>query len=157
MSRDLQPMHEIRGTLILCDHVYRTDQGKWVIAGTYSTWQTAQDVLVPFLHAYIRLQFEHPGTYPCELAMVDRGLPPQAPPMLMVRFEVVQSQANPPLFEMGLQLPELRITAPVPYAQRAPGTHIALRTLLALRVKDTDVASCHLDFQFAGPAPPAPA
>jgi hypothetical protein len=156
MSSEIQPMHEIRGTLIMCDQVYRTDQGKWVIAGTYTSWQTSQDVLVPFLHAYIRLQFERSGTYPCNLTMVDRGRPPQAPPMLEARFEVVQSQASPPLFEMGLQLPELHITAPEPYAKRAPGSQIALRTLLSLRVKDTDVASCHLDFLFAGPPlPPA--
>jgi hypothetical protein len=86
--------------------------------------------------------------------MVDRAQPPQAPSMLEARFEVVQTQASQPLFEMGLQLPELHITAPVPYAKRTPGAQIALRTLLSLRVKDTDIASCHLDFLFAGPPLP---
>ena len=155
MSSDLQPMHEIRGTLIICDHVYRTDQGKWIIAGTYSSWQTAQDELVPFLHAYIRLQFERSGSYHCRLTMVDRAQPPQAQPMLEATFDVQQALESQPVFEMGLQLPELRIAAPIPYAKRPPGSSIALRTLLSLRVKDTDVASCQLDFLFTGPPGPA--
>jgi hypothetical protein len=154
MSNDIKPMHEIRGTLIICDHVYRTEQGKWIIAGTYSTWQTSQDELVPFLHAYIRLQFERSGSYPCRLTMIDRAQPPQAAPMLEAVFDVNQVQESLPVFEMGLQLPELRIHAPVPFAKRPPGSLIALRTMLSLRVKDTDVASCHLDFQFAGPPIP---
>ena len=150
-----QPMNEIRGTLILCDNVYRTDQGKWVIAGTYAQWQTTQDALtLPFLHAYVRLQFEHPGTYQCQLTMVDKAQPPQSVPMLSAQFDVSQPSSNPPVFEMGLQLPELRIQAPVPFSQRPPGSLIILHTQLWLRVRQTEIASCALDFHFAGPPVP---
>jgi hypothetical protein len=52
---------------------------------------------------------------------------------------------------MGIQLPELRIAAPVPYKDRVPGSRLALHTLLWLKVQEVDVASCHLDFIFVGP------
>ncbi len=149
------PMNEIRGTLILCDHVYRTDQGKWVIAGTYTHWQTSNDELVvPFLQTYVRLQLERPGTYPCRMTLVDRAQPPNARPMMEASFDVNMSDPRVPVFEMGVQLPELRITAPVPFKQRQPGSTIALHTLLWLNVKGTEVASCRLDFLFAGPPLP---
>jgi hypothetical protein len=152
---DAVPMNEIRGTLILCDQVYRTDQGKWIIAGTYTNWQTSNDELaVPFLQAYVRLQFERPGNYPCRLTLVDRAQAPQARPMIEAKFDVNMADPQVPVFEMGLQLPELRITAPVPYQQRKPGSVIALHTLLWLTVKDTEVASCRLDFLFSGPPLP---
>jgi hypothetical protein len=146
-------MPEIRGTLILCDNVYRTDQGKWIIAGTYNHWRTSNDELaLPPLQTYIRLQCERPGTYPGRLIMVDRAQPPQALPMLEVGFEIAVSEGDTPMFETALLLPELRLKAPVPYAQRPPGSAIVLRTLLWLKVKDMDIASCHLDFHFHGPA-----
>lgn len=147
------PLTEIRGTLILCDHVYRTDQGKWVIAGTYSHWQTPNDELaLPYLHAYVRLQVERPGTYPLQLTMIDRSQAPNSRPMLEAAMDVVINEQHTAAFEMGLHLPELRIKAPVPFRERAPGSVIALHTLLWLRVKGIDVASCHLDFHFTGPA-----
>lgn len=151
---DDAPMREIRGTLILCDQVYRTDQGKWVIAGTYSHWQTVNDELtLHSLNAYIRLQFERPGTYPLRLTMHDRGQSPNAAPMMEARAQITIGDAQLPIFEMGIQLPELRIAAPVKFKDRPPGSRQALRTLLWLKVQEIDVASCHLDFIFVGPPP----
>ena len=145
-------LHDIRGTLILCDQVYRTDQGKWIIAGTYTHWQTPNDELVLHsLQAYIRLQCERPGTYPLQLAMLDRAAPPNARPMLQANTEITVNESQVPVFEMGIHLPELRITAPIPSKDREPGSLLAIRTLLWLTVQGVDVASCHLDFMFTKP------
>jgi hypothetical protein len=147
------PLGEIRGTLILCDQVYRTDQGKWVIAGTYTHWQTPHDDLVMHsLQAYIRLQFDRPGTYPLRLAMLDRAAPPQAAPMMQAETVITVNESQIPVFEMGIHLPELRIAAPIPAKDRQVGSLLALRTLLWLTVNGTDVASCNLDFHFTKPA-----
>ena len=142
-------MRDIRGTLILCDQVYRTDKGKWVIAGTYTHWQTPNDELILHsLQAYIRLQCERPGTYPMRLTMIDRAGPPNATPMLDARTEIIVNETQVPVFEMGLHLPELRIAAPILSKDREPGSLLAIRTLLWLTVSGVDVASCHLDFTF---------
>jgi hypothetical protein len=147
----------IRGTLILCDQVYRTDQGKWVIAGTYTQWQTPNDELVMHsLQAYVRLQVERPGTYPMRLTMMDRGAPPNARPMMEAQIEVIVNESQIPVFEMGLHLPELRIAAPIPAKDRQVGSVLALHTLLWLTVSGTDVASCNLDFLFTKPLPLPP-
>lgn len=146
-------LQSIRGTLILADQVYRTDQGKWIIAGTYTHWQTPNDELVLHsIQAYIRLQVERPGTYPMRLTMMDRGAPPNARPMLEAQAEIAISEQQVPVFEMGLHLPELRIPAPIPAKDRQVGSVLAIRTLLWLTVSGTDVASCHLDFHFTKPA-----
>ena len=155
------PLRDIRGTLILADQVYRTDQGKWIIAGTYTHWQTPNDELVLHtIQAYIRLQVERPGTYPLHLTMMDRGAPPNARPMLEAKAEIVINETQVPVFEMALHLPELRIPAPIPAKDRQVGSVLAIRTLLWLTVSGVDVASCHLDFHFtkppAGPGPQAP-
>jgi hypothetical protein len=154
------PLRDIRGTLILADQVYRTDQGKWIIAGTYTHWQTPNDELVLHtIQAYIRLQVERPGTYPMHLTMMDRGAPPNARPMLEAQAEIVINESQVPVFEMGLHLPELRIPAPILAKDRQVGSVLAIRTLLWLTVSGIDVASCHLDFHFtkppAGAAPQA--
>jgi hypothetical protein len=142
-------MHDIRGTLIICDQVYRTDQGKWIIAGTYNHWQTPHDELsLHTLQAYMRLQFEQPGNYPAQLKMLDRGAPPQAPPMLEARMDINIDEQQLPIFELGIHLPELRIKSPVLAKDRAPGSALAIRTLLWLTVSGIDVASCPLDFIF---------
>src|ERR1043165_888904 len=150
-------MHDVRGTLILADQVYRTDQGKWIIAGTYTHWQTPNDELVLHsLQAYIRLQVERPGSYPMKLTMMDRGAPPNARPMLEAQAEIAINETQVPVFEMGLHLPELRIPAPIPAQEREVGSLLAIRTLLWLTVSGVDVASCHLDFHFTKPAPAGP-
>jgi NAD(P)H-dependent flavin oxidoreductase YrpB (nitropropane dioxygenase family) len=150
MTNSLQ---SIRGTLILADQVYRTDQGKWIIAGTYTHWQTPNDELVLHsIQAYIRLQVERPSTYPMKLTMMDRGAPPNARPMLEANAEIAISEAQVPVFEMALHLPELRIPAPIPAKDRQVGSVLGIRTLLWLTVSGTDVASCHLDFHFTKPA-----
>ncbi len=150
------PLRDIRGTLILCDQVYRTDQGKWVIAGTYTHWQTPNDELVMHsLQAYIRLQVERPGTYPLRLAMMDRAAPPNARPMMEAQTDIVVNETQIPVFEMGIHLPELRIAAPIPAKDRQVGSVISLRTLLWLTVSGIDVASCNLDFNFTKPNAPA--
>lgn len=150
---DDAPLREIRGTLILCDQVYRTDQGKWVIAGTYTHWQTPNDELVMHtLQAYIRLQVDRPGTYPLRLAMLDRAAAPNAAPMMEAQTEIVVNETQIPVFEMGIHLPELRIAAPIPAKDRQVGSVLAMRTLLWLTVSGIDVASCNLDFLFTKPA-----
>lgn len=149
------PLRDVRGTLILADQVYRTDQGKWIIAGTYTHWQTPNDELMLHgIQAYIRLQVERPGSYPLKLTMMDRGAPPNARPMLELQAEIAISEQQVPVFEMGLHLPELRIPAPIPAVERAVGSVLAIRTLLWLTVSGVDVASCHLDFHFTKPPTP---
>ena len=146
------PLRDIRGTLILADQVYRTDTGKWIIAGTYTQWQTPNDELVLHtIQAYIRLQVERPGTYPMKLTMMDRGAAPNARPMLEAQAEIVINETQVPVFEMALHLPELRIPAPILAKDREVGSVLAIRTLLWLTVSGVDVASCHLDFHFTKP------
>jgi hypothetical protein len=146
-------MRTIRGTLIICDQVYQDRSGKFIIAGTYTTWQTQEDELrLHGIHAYLRLQVEQPGSYPCSITMVDRMAPPNHPPMLRLDTVLPIAENQIPIFECAVHLPDLQLRAPTPRAQRAPGTGHGIRTLVSLVVKDEDVASCPLDFVFLGPA-----
>lgn len=145
-------MNEIRGTLILADNVYHTDKGKWIISGTYSFWQTHQEELViPMMSVYVRLQFERLGTYRCRVSISDRMAPPHVPPVINTQFEVKITETTPRLFEAGLQLPEIRQRGPIPVADRAPGSATKVSLLIALSCNEHDIASNDLDLVFCGP------
>jgi len=149
-------MNEIRGTLILADNVYRTENGKWIISGTYSYWQTTQDVLViPMLATYVRLQFERFGVYRCRVAVTDKMAPPHQPPVINTQFDVTINEATPRMFEAGLQLPEIRQRGPIPLADRLPGSATKMSLLISLSCNDHDIASNDLDLVFCGPPLPA--
>lgn len=145
-------MHDIRGTLILADQVYRSVEGKWIIAGTYSSWRTAQDVLtLTALNFYIRLQVERPGNYPCRLFAIDRSGAPNLPLLWESVFDIKITESGIPVFETAIKLSDTAVRSPVPFAQRPVGKWLMLRTLVWLQVGDSDVASCPLDFVFVGP------
>ncbi len=151
-------MRNIRGTLIICDQVYQDHSGKFILAGTYTTWQTQDEELrVHGIHAYLRLQVEQPGSFACRIAMSDRMAAPNQPPMVRMDTVLQISERQIPVFECAVHLPDLTLRAPTPKAQRAPGSAHGIRTLVTLEVGDEDVASCPLDFIFLGPASPAPA
>jgi hypothetical protein len=143
----------VRGTLIVCDHVYQDRSGKFIIAGTYSAWRTREDELriAPFA-AYVRLQVDRPGDYPCTITVIDRIAAPNQTPLLRLDMHVHIGEAQIPVCEAAIQLPDLRIRAPVPAAERAPGSLHMIRTLVLLTSGDQDIASCPLDFQFVPPA-----
>jgi hypothetical protein len=145
----------VRGTLIVCDQVYQDRSGKFIIAGTYSAWRTRDDDLrLAHFNAYIRLQVEQPGDYPCRIAVADRLAPPHHPPLVSGGFTAHVTADHLPVFEVALRLPELHIRAPRPLRDREPGSVHGIRTLVTLTVDTADpidVASCPLDFLFTGP------
>jgi len=36
---------KLSGSIIPADHIYRSVDGKWIIAGTYSIWHTTEEAL----------------------------------------------------------------------------------------------------------------
>lgn len=142
-------MREHRGTVILCDHLYPSLNGKWVIAGTYTNWQARpgeRHLDLPGLNVYVRFQVEKAGTYDCELLLIHRALPSNAPAILrqQVRIEVIDPLTP---CEVGCVLPAFRVRCPnVPDAQAA--ALIGVPLLVWFKVSGEDVASCPLNVIF---------
>lgn len=143
-------MRELRGALILCDHLYPTLYGKWVIAGTYTTWLAPPGARAfefrDGVQAYLRFQVERAGRYECELRLLHRALPAHAPPLACQRFAV---EVRDPLLpvELGAQLPPFRVRCPDELTPR-PGAPVGIGLLVWLTVGGEDVASSPLDIIF---------
>lgn len=153
LQREANPMRSIRGTLILADQVYRDERTrKFIISGAYSHWNTNQDVIhTGDFHFYLRIQVEHPGTFPCRILCVDKVKVSTEKPIWDVGFDLSIPKDGLPVFEAGFILPAPTVQAPVPFRDREPGKAYGLRTLIWFQVAGEDVASCPLDYIFHGP------
>ncbi len=142
-------MREPRGTVILCDQLYPSVGGKWVIAGTYTHCmvQTGhRQVDLPGLQVYLRFQVEREGEYGCELLLVNRALPSHAPAILRQDIRVHITDPLSPC-EMGCVLPPFRVQCPDLPSQE-PGARIGVPLLLWFKVAAEDVATCPLNIIF---------
>jgi hypothetical protein len=158
LVQDTAQLREIRGTMMLADQLFQDNlTGKWVVAGTYSRWFTDKDELqVHNLQCYLRLQVERPGLYPGRIWCVDRARAPNEGKLWEIDLPLNIPQEGLPVFEARLILPGVAVRSPVPIAKRKPGEAYALQTTLWLRVGNTEVASCPLDFIFTGPPQGSP-
>ena len=92
-------------TVILCDHVYQAQGGKYVIAGTYTTIEVHVPDLrlaehrLDNLAVYVRLRPEQLGTLACELLVRDEQHPPWHEPMLRLRWDAIVTRDNIRLVE----------------------------------------------------------
>lgn len=141
-------MREHRGTVILCDQLYPSLNGKWVIAGTYTTWfvpPQERHLDLPGVSVYVRFQVEKAGTYDCEVLLVHRALPSNAPPIMREAFQI---PVTDPLFprEAGCVLRPFRVSCPPELADSPAPVGIPL--LLWFKVAGEDVASCPLNIIF---------
>jgi len=149
-------MRDLRGTIIICDHLYPSTGGKWVIAGTYTGCLVATgDRHIDFqgLNVYVRFQVEQAGHYDCELILIPRALPANAPVIHRQDFRVEVIDPLSPC-EMGCLLPPFRVKCPSDLADPVPAL-IGVQLLLWLKVAGEDVASCPLNVIFRpnqGPA-----
>lgn len=141
-----------RGAVILCDHLYPTKFGKWVIAGTYTTWWTAEAQLEfrNGLQAYLRFQVEQPGSHRLRLQLVNRHLPANEPPIHRIELAVQHSSPFQPC-ELGVTIPPFGIRSPVPPAEIPTERPVAVHLSVDLEVDDTDLASSPLVVLFRNP------
>lgn len=151
----------IAGTVILSDHVYQAQGGKFVIAGTYTTIE----VRVPDLRAaehrldglalYVRLRPEQLGTLPCEILVRDEQHPPWHEPLLRMRWDATVTSENMRLLEWALVLPSftVSVTANDPQAPLPPV--LAVRYAIELRASGEVVGGTPLDLHFVQAARPA--
>ncbi len=144
----------IAGTVILCDHVYQAQGGKYVIAGTYTTIE----VRVPDLRAaehrldnlavYVRLRPEQLGTLACELLVRDEQHPPWQEPMMRLRWDSTVTKETIRLVECAFVLPSFTVSvrandqaAPIP-------PQVEVRYVIELRAAGEVVGGTPLDLRF---------
>ena len=149
-------MRDLRGTVILCDQLYPTVGGKWVIAGTYTHWTSlpgAHHLDLPPLNVYIRFQVEHAKEIDCELLLVHRAMPSNAPAIFRQQVKVQIVDPLTPV-EMGCVLPPFRVNFPTDLSQTPAGIPVGVPLLLWLKVDGEDLASCPLNVIFLPPQGP---
>jgi len=152
MTTPAQPMRDVRSTLILCDQLYPSMNGKWVIAGTYTQWHApagAAQFQLPPLNIYIRFQVEQAGDYACDLLLVHRSMPSSAEVILRQQVKLGITDPLAPC-ELGCVLPPFVVHCPQ-IQNRQADESIGVPLLLWLRVGGCDIASCPLNVIF----PPA--
>jgi len=153
MTDPIRPtMDAVRGTILLCDQVYPTTGGKWIIAGTYTNWWTSSSPLVftGGLSIYIRFQVEQPADYPCRILLFDRMQPSNVPPIVEVGMVARITDPLEP-FELGLKLPQFGIVSPIPPEQIPAGKPVGVILSVWLQVNGKDLASCPLRIIFCNP------
>lgn len=155
-SPDRKPMQVIRGTLIVCDAVEQTISGKFMICGTYNMrhGRPGEPILKFPLAMYLRLQFEHAGTYPGEILIVDRSKSSTHKPLLhQAGWSFSITDPLQPL-EVPCLFHEIEVECPVDIKTLAPGGIYALHLLVWLKVDGADVASSPLTVIFLAPQGP---
>lgn len=143
-------MRDHRGSVILCDNLYPTVNGKWVIAGTYTTWLAHPgERHIDFrdgIHAYLRFQVDRAGTYACELLLVNRSQASNQPAISRHPFSATISDPLSPV-ELGCILPPFRVRCPDDIDPK-PGTGVGVPLLVWFKIGGEDVASCPLNVIF---------
>jgi hypothetical protein len=148
----------LSGTIILCDHVYQAQGGKYVIAGTFTTIDVRVADLrkaehrVDGLSLYLRIRPERLSTLAVEVLVRDESRAPWEEPMQRLRLDVPVTERNLRLVECGLVTPAFQVRIDAPPTAAAAGT-IALRYSIELRVDGEVVGTTPLDLRFTA-APP---
>jgi len=150
----------IAGTVILCDHVYQAQGGKYVIAGTYTTIE----VRVPDLRAaehrldnlavYVRLRPEQLGALACELLVRDEQHPPWHEPMLRLRWDSTVTKDNIRLVECAFVLPSFTVSVKANDPEAPLPPLVEVRYAIELRAAGEVVGGTPLDLRFVAAVKP---
>lgn len=94
----------MNGSIIICDHVYETKDGKFVISGTYNQWWcTGQVLKIPQIHCYIRIYPERTGTLDAAIVLRDDNLPPDQPPIMNIDLQLEVLPEHIPVMEFAVR------------------------------------------------------
>lgn len=147
------------GTVILCDQVYQTQGGKFVIAGTYTTLEVRVadlrhiDYHMQPLHAYVRARPERMGPLALDVRIRDEQQPPWQAPLINARLQTTVTEHNIRLVECPLLLPSFGLRIEGGDQAVARGS-VILRYSLELLSEGNLLASTPLDVRFTQLAPP---
>jgi hypothetical protein len=144
------PMQPLRGSLILCDQLYPTIAGKWIIAGTYTAKLSRpgqERIEFPDgVNVYLRFQVEQAQRYHAEILLINRGLTSTTEPLQRHELDLDVADPRTPI-ELACILDPFQVHCPIPLAAIPPaGLGVAL--LVWLRVNGEDLASCPLNLIF---------
>jgi len=150
----------LSGTVLLCDHVYQAQGGKYVIAGTFTTIDVHVADLrkaehrIDGLSLYLRIRPERLATLALEVLIRDESRGPWEEPIQRLRLDVPVTERNLRLVECGLVTPVFHVRIEAPDTAPAHGT-LVLRYAIELRADGEVVATTPLDLRFtAGVAAP---
>jgi hypothetical protein len=144
MSTGKYPMDEIRGTILLSDHVYPTVNNKFVIAGTLTTFWTKEPVLhiMQGLGVYCRVQVERAGEYQARILLIDTEKPPNHQQIMEMNTKLNIKQPSIPM-EFAFQMPGFKVQY-TPDHQPQPGKPTVVKFRVWLQVGNKEVASAPL-------------
>lgn len=143
----------LSGTIILCDHVYQAEGGKFIIAGTHTTLHVVMpdlfriDYQVAGLHCYLRIRPEQLGTLTLEIRIRDEQVPPWQPPLMTVRLDIPVTEQTIRLVECPIILPSFGLRVDGGDRAREAGV-VDLRYSLELLQNGELIASTPLDLHF---------
>lgn len=140
-----------RGTIIVADEVYNTQEGKWVIAGTYQNWIVKEPKLQlqKGLAVYVRVQCETSGQHQLVVKIEDRARSPTEKPLLQIAAVLMISDVDQPI-ELGFRTKELEIKRPRGRLSRGDLKQVKLQ--LNLEIDGILLASAPLTITFHHPS-----
>jgi hypothetical protein len=144
---------EARGTIILCDSIHPTIDGKWIIVGTYTNWWSKKPSikLEQGVGCYVRFQVERIlNAASWKIVLFDSATSPNGEKIIEISGSADVRDPNTPV-EAGLLLPEFVVNSPVPNEDIPLGTRVALRYRVWLILEDKPIASCPLNVYFLNP------
>lgn len=147
-----KPIDKIRGTVILCDQVYLTQENKFIIAGTYNYIKTTNDKIdfPSGISTYVRFQVEQARSYQVEVVLAIANAP-TIDEGILDRISAEFTTRNPlEPGEKGLQFPSFQLVCPIPQDQ-IPPSGIVVPLIVCLRVDSHEVSSCRLYIHFLPP------
>ena len=147
-----QPTKDYRGTIIICDHLYRTTEDKWVIAGTYNTLVSHRDHVHLELPLYIRLQAMDVGNFQCKIKIIDRARLSTEKALMETSISFDVKNPNDTI-EIGLTTPAFDVRRPAEWNDLPPGRAIQYALTIWLQAdnmqgKAFDLASATLRIIF---------
>lgn len=147
----------LSGTIIICDQVYPTSGGKYVLAGTYTALEVHVrdlrriDFRLQPLNAYVRVRPETTGPLKLQVRLRDEQQPPWEAPMVTINLEAQIDARTIRLFECPVTIPPFGI-------QVTGGDHAAsagrleLRYAVELLHQGELITSAPLDLRFIAAA-----
>ena len=139
----------MNGSIILCDNIYETREGKFVICGTYNQWLCSSNTLkIPQLQCYIRLYPERTGQLPASIQLRDDNMPPDQAPIMHANLQLDVRPEHIPVMEFAFRS---AIPAEIKANFKADspvGSRFAIPLSLLLMVDDEIVATSPLKVVF---------
>lgn len=143
-------MANINGAIILCDNVYRDVSGKFVIAGTYTTWRTHMiPAQVPYLAAYFSFVPHRLGRMTIRITITAGEL--MAAPLFKRDIPIDINPDNMHGWQGSIIMPGLNIQPNEPAGGAPPGCGLEVAYVVGLEVDSEFVATAQLKFLFLPP------